>query len=154
MSVMNETKLALLDAWGMKMQECRRCGKTAEDNVIGFLNPYCLCTECAEQFEPTIIRELNLFCLGKQERLRIAQFMEYLKQKGWNRREISQIEVILFESPDTKYVTVRIPARVGLVDHLHVLEIAADILSTYEERDVGDVLSDILRIRKSAEEKG
>ena len=83
------------------MQECRRCGKTAEDNVIGFLNPCALCTECFDQFKPKLLHELNSFCLEEQEGLRIAQFIEYLQQNGWKRLQIERKEVIRFEGTST-----------------------------------------------------
>ena len=134
------------------MQECRRCGKTAEDNVIGFLNSYALCTECFEQFKPELVCEINLFCLEEQEKLRISQFKEYARQNGWKRIRIKRKEVIRFESPRTKYVTVDIPARVGLMDYLFVLKMAVGIISTYENRGMGDVLSDIIKIKGNRRE--
>ena len=128
----------------MEMRKCIRCGKTEEDNVIHrVLDPCLLCTECLDEFTPRLEDALALFCVERQEGLRINQFKTYLKERGWKKLTIKRTEIERFVSPTTKYVTVDIPARVGLLDSTFCLQRTLETLSAYETHKTWEIMNDI-----------
>ena len=126
------------------MRECIRCGKTEEDSVNHrVLDPCLLCTEYLDEFTPRLEDALALFCVERQEGLRINQFKTYLKERRWKEIVIQRKEVVRFESPPTKRIYIELPARIGLMDSAYLFKSVLKTLSLYEERDVYEIMNDI-----------
>jgi hypothetical protein len=83
--------------------------------------------------------------------IKIHNLRKYLDEKGWVEVPINREEVLKFRSPqplyENKYMEIFIPKeefREDLVDYNRVIEIAIEVISSYEKRDFEDTLSEIL----------
>lgn len=77
----------------------------------------------------------------------IEQLKDYLENKGWAEEPYGRDTVLRFVPPpqSKRYDwDVMIPAYPDLVDYHRVVEIAVDCIAAFEDREVYDVLSDIL----------
>jgi len=82
------------------------------------------------------------------EHVNIQNLKNYLKDRGWKEEPFGRAEVLKFKSPqpiqENEFLEVLIPSKRELIDYNRVVEIAIDCISTFEERDFEDVLSQIL----------
>lgn len=82
------------------------------------------------------------------EHVHISNLKNYLKDRGWIEESYEREEVFKFKSPrplyDSKYIDVLIPSQEDLIGNNRIVEIAIDTISAFEERNIEDVLSQVL----------
>ena len=72
---------------------------------------------------------------------------EYLMNKGWSEEPFGRDTVLKFAAPpkfEFNGYYVLIPSKPELFDYDHVMGIAIDLISAFEDKSFDDVLSDIL----------
>ena len=82
------------------------------------------------------------------EQVNISNLKNYLKDRGWIEESYGREEVFKFKSPrplyESKYIEVLIPSQENLIDYNRIVEIAIDTISAFENRNLEDVLSQVL----------
>lgn len=70
------------------------------------------------------------------KQVNISNLKNYLKDRGWIEESFGREEVLKFKSPrpfhEDKFIEVLIPSQEDLIDYKRSIEIAIDIISTFE----------------------